>query len=86
MALCRHELLSSSRFLGGQGELCVQHGSTSALPGTDGSLVMAARRWRWSPARNLGARLVHDREEVWEVASHFHTISPVTAVTAQGGR
>ena len=45
MALCRHELLSSSRFLGGQGELCAQHGSTSALPGTDGSLVMAARRW-----------------------------------------
>ena len=86
VGLCLRDLLSLSQFLGGREELCVEHRSTSALPGTDGSLVMAARRWRRSPARNLGACLVHNWEEVWEAASQSHAISPVTAVTAQGGR
>ena len=70
VGLCLHALLSLSQFLGGREELCVEHWSTSALPGTDGSLMMAARRWQRSLARNLGAWLVRNREEVWEAASH----------------
>ena len=70
VGLCLHALLSLSQFLGGREELCVEHWSTSALPGTDGSLMMAARRWQRSLARNLGVWLVRNREEVWEAASH----------------